>query len=795
MPANSRFSKDDTAPERGMDGLLDELARCGAEDDIAFLGELEKHLDSVDRDTKEAKRSKRGRWVAICKVAAALAIAGVSLFTFRTLLSKWRTGVSLSVAEKDSSRDEVAGGADRFEVFRESKSPEFADADTANTTAPVQSRPARPVNDLWTVAQPNITLLPAGDFDGPEDSDYVLATGIAASSTQVAGGESPLMMRGALETRGLPSPARNGALDEHAALAAGGSDGTEQNGASFAARLSLDAEHHFADAGQVVAAAGEYDATGRDRFGNLPTGAIEELRDPTPAVGDADAVFAATVPEAKVRGNKYASIAPAPAVPASSPAMPQSRVRYPALVDNTFLSPRKDPLSTFSIDVDTASYSNVRRIIESGQTVPADAVRIEELINYFDYSYPAPGQELPFSVNLEAAAAPWKPEHRLVRVGLKGQEIQRTERQSLNLVFLVDVSGSMNQERKLPLVQRCLHLLIEELREDDTIAIATYAGHEGVALAPTSGAHKQAIHAAVDRLRSAGGTNGEAGIKLAYRLASERFSQGGVNRILLATDGDFNIGVSSTQGLRDLVRAEAKRGVFMSVLGFGSDNLNDAMLETITNDGNGTYHYIDGVSEGRRVLVEDLTSTLITIAKDVKIQIEFNPATVGAYRLIGYANRMLPPEAFNDDRIDAGDIGAGHTVTAFYEVIPPGLPNRVKTDLKYQTPVVPEPRNLTPTGSGELLTVKLRYKSPHGTASQLIEVPFTDGGKPFSEASNDFRFAASVAAFGMHLRQSPHSGTLTRDQILAIVENASGAVNDRRKFAELIRNARFPEPR
>ena len=479
--------------------------------------------------------------------------------------------------------------------------------------------------------------------------------------------------------------------------------------------------------------------------------------------------------------------------------------RFPQLADQPFRVPREHPLSTFSIDVDTASYSIVRGMVNAGQSVHPNAVRIEEFINYFDYAYPDPGPELPFSVNLDAADCPWKSEHRLVRVGLKGKEIAAPARPPLNLVFLVDVSGSMNQPNKLPLAKQSLHLLVDEMRPQDRIAIATYAGNEGIALAPTSGADRPAIHRAIDNMRSAGGTNGEAGIRLAYRLARENRleNDGGVNRVLLLTDGDFNIGMSSTQGLRDLVKTEARSGTYLSVLGFGSDNLNDAMLEVVTNDGNGTYHFIDGITEGRRVLVDELSSTLVTIAKDVKLQIEFNPAVVSAYRLIGYANRMLPPEAFKDDRVDAGDIGAGHTVTAFYEIVPAGqlLPKPEPTvdELKYQptdpTPPVAADQQAIPvpvpeTVSSEMMTVKLRYKQPDAQTSQEISVPFTDPGHRFATASSDFRFAASVAAFGLQLRQSPHRGTLTREQIAAIAKANTNGNREREDFVDLVQRAR-----
>jgi len=364
----------------------------------------------------------------------------------------------------------------------------------------------------------------------------------------------------------------------------------------------------------------------------------------------------------------------APRPPAAPPILryvpPVDRERYGHLVDNAWRTPVDEPLSTFSIDVDTASYANLRRMILSGASIPPDAVRLEEMVNYFDYSYPPPTGEHPFSVHVGNASCPWNPDHQLVRVALKGREIDRAERPPANLVFLIDVSGSMSSPDKLPLVIDSFHFLVEEMNASDTLSIVVYAGAEGLALPPTrcDAAGRRRVLSSLGALQAGGTTNGGAGINLAYRIAREHFKPGGINRVILATDGDFNVGVTGDGDLVHLVERNAKSKIFLSVLGFGAGNLNDRMLEAITNKGDGVYYYIDGRSEARRVFLRKLTGTLVTIAKDVKIQVEFNPARVKRYRLLGYANRMLHKEDFSDDLVDAGDIGAGHAVTAFYEV-------------------------------------------------------------------------------------------------------------------------------
>jgi len=466
--------------------------------------------------------------------------------------------------------------------------------------------------------------------------------------------------------------------------------------------------------------------------------------------------------------------------------------RYDRVVDNAFKTVKDHPLSTFSIDVDTAAYANVRRfLLQEGRLPPPDAVRIEELINYFDYDYAGPDDDVPFAAHIEAAGCPWQPEHRLVRIGLKGKEVASEERPASNLVFLLDVSGSMNSPDKLPLLKQGMKMLAEQVREQDRVAIVVYAGSEGLVLPSTSGENRQAILDALDRLEAGGSTNGGAGIELAYRTARENFIEGGVNRVLLCTDGDFNVGTTSQGDLIRMVEEKATSGVFLSVLGFGRGNLNDAMMESISNKGNGNYAYIDGPTEAQKVLVDQIGGTLVTIAKDVKIQVEFNPAQVSAYRLIGYENRILAAEDFNDDKKDAGEIGAGHTVTALYEVVPAGV--KIDTPsvdpLKYQPTAEPsEPSEQ----SDEMLTLKLRYKQPDADHSQLLEFPLVDGGKSFSAAGTDVQFAAAVASFGMLLRDSPHRGDATYGAVLEIAESAVGADPHgyRAEFLQMVRRAK-----
>lgn len=510
------------------------------------------------------------------------------------------------------------------------------------------------------------------------------------------------------------------------------------------------------------------------------------------AAAQADAIERKTVADAEPRAKEHeASVAmPSPAT-ARTFALPRERTSlrqdedfnteaYGYRQDNGYLRVADQPLSTFSVDVDTASYANVRRFLTQGRRPPADAVRIEELVNYFPYHYAPPAGAAPFAAHLEVASAPWAPEHRLVRIGLKGREVSDASRPAANLVFLIDVSGSMQEANKLPLVKRSLRLLVDKLRADDRVAIAVYAGASGLALPSTPASRKEEILAAIDHLEAGGPTNGAMGIQLAYDIAKANFIAGGVNRVILATDGDFNVGATSQGELVRLIGEKAKSGVFLSVLGFGMGNYKDDTLEQLADKGNGSYAYIDSLAEARKTLIEQAGGTLVTIAKDVKIQVEFNPAQVQAYRLIGYENRLLAREDFNNDKVDAGEIGAGHTVTALYEVVPVGaLPpgdTPALDALRYQSApngAAASPSKAggevaaAPALAGELLTVAIRYKEPAGDTSKRLVFPLRDTGARFEDASQDFKFAAAVAAFGMALRDSPHKGRLTLADISA----------------------------
>ena len=471
---------------------------------------------------------------------------------------------------------------------------------------------------------------------------------------------------------------------------------------------------------------------------------------------------------------------------------------YNPIVDNAFLRVAQEPLSTFSIDVDTASYANVRRFLTQGMLPPPDAVRIEELVNYFPYAYPGPSGDKAFAASVEIARCPWSVAHRLARIGLKGKEIQVDKRPAANLVFLLDVSGSMASPDKLPLLQQGLRLLVESLGENDRVAIVVYAGAEGLALPSTAcePARKHEILSSLDRLQAGGSTNGGAGLNLAYQVAVQNFLPGCTNRVILCTDGDFNVGVTGQDDLKRLITEKAKSKVFLSVLGFGSGNLKDATMERIADLGNGNYAYIDSVQEASKVLVEQMSGTLVTIAKDVKIQVEFNPAKVASYRLVGYENRMLAAKDFQDDAKDAGEIGAGHTVTALYEIVPagagPGEDSSPPADLKYGPKAAAPPAFAPASGSDETLTVKIRFKAPEGDVSKEIERGVVDEGLEYSQATPDFKFAAAVASFGLLLRDSPHKGNATLAGVIELGEEGRGpdASGYRAEFLDLVRKAR-----
>jgi Ca-activated chloride channel family protein len=468
---------------------------------------------------------------------------------------------------------------------------------------------------------------------------------------------------------------------------------------------------------------------------------------------------------------------------------------YDRIVENAFLAVQENPLSTFSIDVDTASYANMRRFINAGQLPPKGAVRIEELINYFSYDYPEPEAkgEVPFSAAMEVGPAPWKKGHQLVRIGLRGESVSVEERPKANLVFLLDVSGSMNSPNKLPLVKQALKVLVEHLQPEDRVAIAVYAGASGLVLPSTPVKKKGEIFGALERLSAGGSTNGGMGIQLAYDVAKAHFVEDGVNRVILCTDGDFNVGTTNQGDLIELIEEKAKTGTFLTVLGFGMGNYKDSTLEKLADHGNGNYGYVDSLAEAKKLLGSQIDGTLVTIAKDVKIQVEFNPASVKAYRLIGYENRVLAKEDFNDDTKDAGEIGAGHTVTALYEIVPMDIDIELPPVdlLKYQTPVA-RPKLKKRGMELELLTLKLRYKEPAGDKSELMEIPLLVSEPTLDEVSKDFKFAAAVAGFGMLLRDSDYKGDLSLDKIIELAGQGLGTdeKGERMEFLSIVKQVR-----
>jgi Ca-activated chloride channel family protein len=496
------------------------------------------------------------------------------------------------------------------------------------------------------------------------------------------------------------------------------------------------------------------------------------------AVQAISSVFSGRVAGVKVRGNaKRACMAPSEMYVHEN----FNTEGYSTIHENGFTEVNLNPLSTFSIDVDAASYSNIRRYINSGSLPPVDAVRIEEMINYFTYDYPQPEGNVPFSIHTELAKCPWNNDNYLLHVGLQGKKIDSRELPASNLVFLIDVSGSMQDANKLPLLKSSFILLTEQLRPQDRIAIVVYAGNSGMVLPSTPGSNKQKIKEALENLQAGGSTAGGEGIKLAYKIAEENFMDQGNNRIILATDGDFNVGASSNAEMERLIEKEREKGIFISVLGFGMGNYKDDKMEIIADKGNGNYSYIDNLQEAKKVLVSEFGGTLFTIAKDVKFQLEFNPAQVAKYRLIGYENRLLNEEDFEDDKKDAGEMGAGHSVTALYEIVPV---KDLKTDrkLKYQN------QNLTEaaTQSNDLVTLKLRYKEPDGFQSKLIDKVVLNQPIALNELSGDFRFSASVAEFGMLLRDSEFKGTATFESAIELAKRAKGS-DDEGYRCEMIR--------
>ena len=480
------------------------------------------------------------------------------------------------------------------------------------------------------------------------------------------------------------------------------------------------------------------------------------------------------------------AMAAAPVVMADSFVMPrEERDKFEHFKDNPIKQVANDPVSTFSLDVDTGSYALVRQFVKQGRLPASDSARTEELINYFNYDYPKTKGEHPFAVNTELTTAPWQPDHYLLRIGVQAQDSHAEQMPAANLVFLVDVSGSMDEPNKLPLVISSLQMMTQQLRPQDKVSLVVYAGRTEVVLEPTS--NKADIVAALARLQAGGSTAGASALELAYKMARKGYIKGGVNRILLATDGDFNVGVTSTDQIKDMVKRERETGVTLSTLGFGQGNFNDAMMEQIADVGNGNYSYIDSVSEARKVLVDELSSTFNTVAKDVKVQIEFNPQQVSEYRLIGYENRQLNREDFNNDKVDAGDVGAGKSVTAIYEITPKGAASSVDP-LRYQNEKQASASKVVP----EFAFLKIRYKQPHATSSTLLTQPLMlpKSITPFTSATNDHRFATAVAGFGQLLRQSSNMGNLSYGQVLQIAQQAKGIdkMGTRAEFIQLVQN-------
>ncbi|GAB3824870.1 vWA domain-containing protein [Hymenobacter jeollabukensis] len=493
-----------------------------------------------------------------------------------------------------------------------------------------------------------------------------------------------------------------------------------------------------------------------------------------------------------------AAMAPEPVanqpVPGAADTAPARRENYAVIHENPFLDARRNPLSTFAIDVDRASYANVRRfLLQNRQLPPPDAVRLEELVNYFPCQYPQPGSG-PASLNAEVAACPWNPAHQLVLVGVQGKDVASENLPPANLVFLLDVSGSMNDPDKLPLLKESLRLLVRErLRPQDYVSIVVYAGAAGLVLPPTSGTERETILGALDKLEAGGSTAGGEGLRLAYEVARQHRQPGGNNRVILATDGDFNVGEQSDADMERLITRERESGVFLSVLGFGQGNLQDSQMELLADKGNGNYAYIDQLGEARRVLVQQFGGTLFTLAKDVKVQVEFNPALVREYRLLGYENRLLAAEDFNDDRKDAGELGAGQQVTALYEIVPTGSPTAAASPavdpLKYQATAATYAAGSSP----ELLTVKLRYQEPQGSPSRLLTLPVRGArlDEPIVRASDNLRWAAAVAQFGLLLRGSQYRGTASWASTQELTSRATGPDADgtRAEFRQLVQQA------
>ncbi|MEM7147067.1 MAG: von Willebrand factor type A domain-containing protein [Verrucomicrobiota bacterium] len=779
------------------DALLREHARAGTTDDETFLARVEAALDAdqskITPLPEPAPRKSVARFITVAAVIAILVAVGIQFFnTFQALQTQTEiassaqleqeglnTRIALLTEQLDAAKKDLVtrGEAVRQAALAQNDSQsKISNLESELAKATEEATETRRELEKWsaTMAKLSGTDIAAVEKEISRLRQELAATKKIASitigkpATPPATSPSPKSIDAIAHTTAGPAPT----------IATG--IALQPNSSSVT--LGADASMFGGSLGGVVRqsgfVAGNAAGTQLGRgYGDLDSYSVALRRK-----GEADAFGF----EARIHNPP-----------------PTDRERYGQLIDNRWDSPFDYPLSTFSIDVDTASYTNLRRMInDRAQHIPPDAVRIEELINYFNYNYPYPESDDPFAFAIETAQSPWNKKNRLVRIGLQAEDMDRDSRPPANLTFLLDVSGSMKSADKLPLVIESMKMLTKELRPDDQVAIAVYAGAEGLVLKPTPISEKRTILNALKNLSAGGSTNGGAGIELAYRLATDNFMEDGINRVILCTDGDFNVGTTVQGDLVDLVEERAQGGVFLSVLGFGTGNINDAMLEAITNKGNGTYYYIDSIDEARKVFLEDLMSTLVTVAKDVKIQVEFNPAKVQSYRLIGYANRMLEAEDFEDDTVDAGEVGAGHRVTALYEIVP--VPKKKKdgntkpdpdspfADLKYQ-----RVKKVDLLESDDLLTVKLRYKEPDGDTSKLIEIPVADTNTLWRDASEDFQFASAVALFGMILRNSEYCGDAGYENVLEIAAHGTGKdpKSRRQQFRDLVRQHAKSAPR
>ncbi|SHK07842.1 von Willebrand factor type A domain-containing protein [Rubritalea squalenifaciens DSM 18772] len=741
--------------DRLMEELLKEHARKGSGADEDFLKDLEDRIDAEDKVVVMQKKDSPGnRWALSAGIAACLALGVGGIYFWQE-----RQGDADIIAYDSTATEQIAAQSEPPVAYSEKK---VAEAET------VQEKP-------------EVANMVARKPSAPSGAMAKVIGSKEASPTPIP-----------VPEQALPEPSLDFGNGDGFGAGWGSGNGQGSGGADGFAAPAKVKRAHKGDVADIVygrdVAQGERLATAHDytKF-NAQVQEYEkartELSNLRLAGADNQKILKQQL-EVNEQRNRLAVMSQKTGIPyMGQPKKPElSREQYGKLVENRFVAPvdERSALSTFAVDVDTASYANVRRMINEGMQIPKDSVRVEEMINYFDYQYAQPEGEHPFAVQVDSAACPWNEKHRIVRIGVQGKDIIREQRPPANLVFLLDVSGSMNSPNKLPLLKQSMNFLLEELNEKDSVSIVVYAGAIGLALPATKmdDTGRQQVADAMEKLSAGGSTAGGQGIKLAYQVAKEQFKKDGINRIILATDGDFNVGVSDTDSLTKMVKEKAKEGTYLSVLGFGSGNINDNMLESITNSGNGNYSYIDTVKEGRKVLLEDMMGTMVTIAKDVKVQVVMNPKKVKAYRLIGYANRMLPPEAFLDKKVDAGEIGAGHTVTALYEIIPAdGKPFGPEIDGSRYFEKPEEKPNPAIKDSDETMFVKLAYKKPDqkmDDESTYFSVPFADPGTGIKEASADLKFASAVGLFGMVLRDSEYKGSGDLNTVMELATAGKG---------------------